>query len=894
MRTNIIKLVIFSFCLLLSLQTLAARYTYEQIPEDSISAINSSGTLVGVYENNSGMATPYIWRKDEASNSYLVEDKKDLPLPSGVTVLNIHVVDINNTLGDDDGETVVGWYEDGVLFQSLMWLKGRDASNEIEYTVNQLSPYKLTAPICTGTNETDYPVPECIHQEDADLIFRALRCKAENIDWQEGEAISVDLDFDPFSGDLPICTKTKPICEFKMAEVPFLVESNQGDDQDSGVLIESFSYILNYDYIRQNCVAADHARLIKLAFECEAENSTWDPDDITPPVIQCDKASRTTGINNENMITGTSIRTTDDTDRPTFWLKTEEVDDDNLPVYRATDLGRKRVAQLQSSSSDTNRSTEQKEQDDINSRTLEDLTIASIQNEGEAFAIQYIVNPDDLNLPEVTLVKNEKGVIQQRFVTTFSEGRTVNIDKYRNAALGFIKQDPEDTVLQPVYWPTISLTDVEDPQHLLSTEIIGRQTDDCPNIIYKEFSGNVTLQSVAGGNVFGWYVDENDNPRPISWVRSLCKDKNEITIEGHDPTEIVTFNEANIGKVLDGNARENIGTTEISIDLPDNEVSLEPRAFFRDISCGIQDINDLLVTPTETITFTEATKLSASDDPSPLIVKGILNDSGDTGTYVLNPEEVFLDLSVSIATDHDRLTVGDEHTLSVTIQNNGAPDENSEDNYATCIKFTVYATVVTDDTLKPTSLKDLEPEKLGGLTFKGYEAVGNTFCVTTPVSITCAVERLNVEQLVTVNIFTEPRPLLADRVVRTSVAVGATESEFLATQENNFDSVKTKVDREACFIATAAYGSYMAPEVQSLRQFRDNFLKQSEWGRVFIHFYYDTSPPIANYIADNEAVKHIARWGLSPLVYGVSYPVPTLFILSGLFAIFLIRKSQRK
>lgn len=41
-----------------------------------------------------------------------------------------------------------------------------------------------------------------------------------------------------------------------------------------------------------------------------------------------------------------------------------------------------------------------------------------------------------------------------------------------------------------------------------------------------------------------------------------------------------------------------------------------------------------------------------------------------------------------------------------------------------------------------------------------------------------------------------------------------------------------------CFIATAVYGDQNAPQVETLRQYRDNVLKESTLGRRFISFYY--------------------------------------------------------
>ena len=93
----------------------------------------------------------------------------------------------------------------------------------------------------------------------------------------------------------------------------------------------------------------------------------------------------------------------------------------------------------------------------------------------------------------------------------------------------------------------------------------------------------------------------------------------------------------------------------------------------------------------------------------------------------------------------------------------------------------------------------------------------------------------------------------------------ASQSFQLITQSafpiNNFT-----LSNSNCFIATAAYGSPMAKEVDALRNFRNGVLLQNKAGRAFVDWYYHTSPPIADKLAKHSNLRTGVRAALTPLV----------------------------
>jgi hypothetical protein len=96
------------------------------------------------------------------------------------------------------------------------------------------------------------------------------------------------------------------------------------------------------------------------------------------------------------------------------------------------------------------------------------------------------------------------------------------------------------------------------------------------------------------------------------------------------------------------------------------------------------------------------------------------------------------------------------------------------------------------------------------------------------------------------------------------------------------------LDDKHCFIATAAFGSEMAPEVQSFRDFRNKYLIPYSWGRKFVKAYYHYSPKYAAMISGNETAKTVVRAALWPLLFMARMSVAFGFWVTTLIMTFAV------
>jgi len=113
---------------------------------------------------------------------------------------------------------------------------------------------------------------------------------------------------------------------------------------------------------------------------------------------------------------------------------------------------------------------------------------------------------------------------------------------------------------------------------------------------------------------------------------------------------------------------------------------------------------------------------------------------------------------------------------------------------------------------------------------------------------------------------TERRQEIDQQRLETKEAVEQKGSEVIQDIE--------EVAGGGCLIATAAYGSEMAPQVQQLREIRDKKFLNTELGTVFMNgfneFYYSFSPTIADYERENPLFREAVKLTITPMISSLS------------------------
>ena len=167
----------------------------------------------------------------------------------------------------------------------------------------------------------------------------------------------------------------------------------------------------------------------------------------------------------------------------------------------------------------------------------------------------------------------------------------------------------------------------------------------------------------------------------------------------------------------------------------------------------------------------------------------------------------------------------------------------------------VIGTEFNSGMLAPGDSAEWIPENIGEFSY--FDMIHPWMQGTIIVQEAAAEEPVVVEEVV-------EEPVVVEEVVEEPVVVEeVVEEPVVATQESTEEG-------GGCLIATAAYGSELAPQVQMLREIRDNQLMNTESGSAFMtgfnELYYTFSPTIADMERESPVFKEIVKAGLTPML----------------------------
>jgi plastocyanin len=177
----------------------------------------------------------------------------------------------------------------------------------------------------------------------------------------------------------------------------------------------------------------------------------------------------------------------------------------------------------------------------------------------------------------------------------------------------------------------------------------------------------------------------------------------------------------------------------------------------------------------------------------------------------------------------------------------------------------VIGTEFNSGMLAPGDSAEWIPENIGEFSY--FDMIHPWMQGTIIVQEAAAEEPVVVEEVVEEPVVVEEvveEPVVVEEVVEEPVVVEeVVEEPVVATQESTEEG-------GGCLIATAAYGSELAPQVQMLREIRDNQLMNTESGKSFMatfnDIYYSFSPTIADMERESPVFKEIVKAGLTPML----------------------------
>ena len=210
-----------------------------------------------------------------------------------------------------------------------------------------------------------------------------------------------------------------------------------------------------------------------------------------------------------------------------------------------------------------------------------------------------------------------------------------------------------------------------------------------------------------------------------------------------------------------------------------------------------------------------------------------------------------------------------------------------------------YTSTVTSTAAGSTTTVTTTLSGTGGTTItETVTAAGSTTTATTTITEMSTVT----EPGKTTTVYSVVTRSLPSTVTKTVTTVSKEVVRKIVTKTVEHTVTETQAGWSRCLIATAAFGSEVAPQVQMLREFRDEFVMKTFAGENFMKafntFYYSWSPYVAQEEYRNPTLRNLVKLSIYPLIYSLEFSriaaqpflmAPELAVLiSGVIASFLI------
>ena len=196
----------------------------------------------------------------------------------------------------------------------------------------------------------------------------------------------------------------------------------------------------------------------------------------------------------------------------------------------------------------------------------------------------------------------------------------------------------------------------------------------------------------------------------------------------------------------------------------------------------------------------------------------------------------------------------------------------------TTVSEQIVSVQVKDPTGKSLLIRSINADNTGNysLEFKiPKTAVQGNYEIVASVSI----EMIPVIE--TISVMVQDQVIEDSEVSQVSSSASTVDESVCGTGTEDVNGICQVVQTEekpskggGCLIATATYGSELAPQVQQLRELRDNQLLNTESGTTFMgtfnDIYYSFSPIIADYERENPYFKEAVKLAITPMISTLS------------------------